>query len=177
MNEQVLSGLKQAASDGIISDAQADKLLQYLVAKPDVSTVFRDGGEADSPAHSDTETPRFVRGFHDILITIGVVVVLAGLWGVATVFAVLPAIIVLAEILVRRQRLALPAVTLTIATAIAMGGVNEYIYNAFVANIPGEAAQVFLMVFLLPPVMAIFYWRYRCRWHWLVCLWLRHCLH
>jgi hypothetical protein len=159
--EQVLSGLKQAASDGIISDAQADKLLPYLVAKPDVSTVFRDGGEADSPAHSDTETPRFVRGFHDILITIGVVVVLAGLWGVATVFAVLPAIIVLAEILVRRQRLALPAVTLTVATAIAMGGVNEYVYNAFVANIPGEAVQVFLMVFLLPPVMAIFYWRYR----------------
>jgi hypothetical protein len=160
-NIQVLSGLKQAASDGIISDAQADQLLPYLVAKPDLSTVFRDGGEVDSPAHSDTETPRFVRGFHDILITIGVVVVLLGLGGIGSVFALFPAIIVLAEILVRRQRLALPAVALTIATALSIGAVNAALYDHFVSSISKEALQVFLMVLLFPPVMALFYWRYR----------------
>ncbi|MGO8388971.1 hypothetical protein ACC853_38235, partial [Rhizobium johnstonii] len=37
------------------------------------------------------------------------------LWGLAALYAVLPAIIVLSEILVRRHRLALPAVILTIA--------------------------------------------------------------
>ncbi len=70
---------------------------------------------AEGQAWSDTETPRFVRGFHDVLITIGVAVALGGLWGLAALYAVLPAIIVLSEILVRRQRLALLTVSLTIA--------------------------------------------------------------
>jgi MFS family permease len=161
VSEQVLSGIKRATDDGVISNAQADRLLPYLVADKNAGAFFRDGGEGHLPAHSDTETPRFVRGFHDILITIGVIVVLSGLWGVASVFAVFPAIIVLAEILVRRQRLALPAVTLTVAMAIAVGGLNEFIYNHFVASLSRESIQVFLMLFLMPPFMAIFYWRYR----------------
>lgn len=161
MNDQVLSGLKQAASDGIISDTQADKLLPYLMEKQNPGHVFRDGGEADMPAHSDTETPRFVRGFHDILITIGVVVVLSGLWGVASVLAVLPAIIVLAEILVRRQRLALPAVALTIATVICVGGINAFIYDDVLSSISKPAAKLFLILLPFVPILGAFYWRYK----------------
>ena len=73
-----------------------------------------DAAEAESLV-GDTETPRFVRGFHDVLITIGIVILLAGIWGVSTVYGALPAILILAEVLVRRQRLALPAVALTVA--------------------------------------------------------------
>lgn len=39
----------------------------------------------------------------------------AGLSGLASVLALLPAVILLSEVLIRRQRLALPAVALTIA--------------------------------------------------------------
>ncbi|WP_313616530.1 hypothetical protein [Agrobacterium sp.] len=161
VSEQVLSGIKRATDDGVISNAQADRLLPYLVADKNAGAFFRDGGEGHLPAHSDTETPRFVRGFHDILITIGVVVVLLGLGGIGSVFALFPAIIVLAEILVRRQRLALPAVALTIATAVSIGAVNAALYDYFVSSIPREALQIFLMVLLFPPIMALFYWRYR----------------
>lgn len=161
MNDQVVSGLKQATSDGIISDTQADKLLPYLIERQSAGHVFRDGGDADMPAHSDTETPRFVRGFHDILITIGVVVVLSGLWGVATVFAVLPAIVVLAEILVRRQRLALPAVALTIATVVCVGGLNAFIYDDVLAGISRPAAKLFVILLPFIPILGAFYWRYK----------------
>lgn len=161
VSEQVLSGIKRATDDGVISNAQADRLLPYLVADKNAGAFFRDGGEGHLPAHSDTETPRFVRGFHDILITIGVVVVLLGLGGIGSVFALFPAIIVLAEILVRRQRLALPAVALTIATAVSIGAVNAALYDYFVSSIPREALQIFLMVLLFPPIMALFYWQYR----------------
>ena len=59
-----------------------------------------------------------MRGFHDILITVGIVVLLLGLGTLVNFLGVLPAIIVLAEWFVRRQRLALPAFTLTIMLAV-----------------------------------------------------------
>lgn len=113
---ELRSVLADAEREGLISGDASARLLPFLVARG--VTVAASAQASSIPADtawSDTETPRFIRGFHDVLITIGIVVALAGLWGLVTIFAVIPAIIVLSEILVRRQRLALPAVALTIA--------------------------------------------------------------
>ncbi len=115
---ELKSILDDAERNGLIPLQAADRLLPFLLergVRVDVGTAVAAG---EGKAYSDTETPSFVRGFHDILITIGIVVALAGLWGLASIYAALPGIILLAEILVRRQRLALPAVALTIALAI-----------------------------------------------------------
>lgn len=117
---ELRSILDEAVRQELISPEAGGRLLPFLTER---GVAVVGGGvaetqpamEAEGQAWSDTETPRFVRGFHDVLITIGVVVALGGLWGLAALYAVLPAIIVLSEILVRRQRLALPAVSLTIA--------------------------------------------------------------
>jgi hypothetical protein len=114
--------LAGAADKGIISAHQVRDLEVYLADRgfrfaPAASDVALDRADAalDARAAEDSEQPRFIRGFHDILITIGVVVVLVGLWGLGGPVVTLPVILVLAEILVRRQRLALPSVALTLA--------------------------------------------------------------
>jgi hypothetical protein len=117
---ELRSVLSDAEREGLISSDASARLLPFLVAR---GVTVAAPAPADDvirvAARSDTETPRFIRGFHDVLITIGIVIALAGLWGLVTIFAVIPAIIVLSEILVRRQRLALPAVALTIALSCA----------------------------------------------------------
>jgi hypothetical protein len=118
------SVLDEATQAKLISPETSDRLLPFLA---DRGVAVSEGFVAAQPepphtlaeellsVEPDTETPRFIRGFHDILITIGVVILLCGLWGIASLYVVLPAIILLSEVLVRRQRLALPAVALTIA--------------------------------------------------------------
>ncbi|MFB2561874.1 hypothetical protein [Rhizobium sp. IMFF44] len=114
--------LEDAAGEGIISSGQAERLLPYLAARNigvlPAQALSSQHGQDDPNPLEDTEAPRFVRGFHDVLITIGVIVLLIGLWGLANRYAPILAIVVLAEILVRRQRLALPAVVLTVALAV-----------------------------------------------------------
>ena len=75
--------LEAAAGEGIISSEQAVQLLPYLserkigalAAASDLSELR--STEAPNPLE-DTEAPRFVRGFHDVLITIGIIVLLIG---------------------------------------------------------------------------------------------------
>lgn len=114
---ELKSILDEAAREGLISTEVSGRLLPFLLERGVIAEAQRQADEAGEPgvAWSDTETPRFIRGFHDVLITIGIVILLAGLWGVASIYAVLPAVIVLSEILVKRQRLALPAIALTVA--------------------------------------------------------------
>lgn len=160
--------LDEAEREGILPDRVADRLLPFLIergVRVD-AVVAETGGQA--VAFSDTETPSFVRGFHDVLITIGIVVALAGLWGLGSIYAVLPAIIVLAEILVRRQRLALPAVALTFALAIwtcvalAMwtGAVSAMLgaSDIFGLGIHNDGLQYTLA---FPVVLGLFYLLYR----------------
>jgi hypothetical protein len=153
--------LDEAEREGIIARQAADRLLPFLIAR---------GVKVDQPSpelhrplapFSDTETPSFVRGFHDVLITIGIIVALAGLWGIASIYAVLPAIVVLAEILVRRQRLALPAVALTIALAVwTASSAAQWLDDSlsFVA-IGGNVALQYTLAF--PVVLGLFYLLYR----------------
>lgn len=153
-----------AAEQGIISLEQVNDLEAHLSSyggKEGMSGIARAAGfqvAADGRAAEDSEQPRFVRGFHDILITIGVVVVMIGLWGVGGAYAALPVIIVLAEVLVQRQRLALPAVALTLALVhwIALQMLHQLQATQWV-----ESAQVLAFFCAFPLALWLFYWRYR----------------
>lgn len=158
--------LDEAAGEGIISSIQAERLLPYLAAK-NIGAVPAAEGRLGAPSFSevnpleDTEAPRFIRGFHDVLITIGIIVLLAGLWGLTNRYVSLLAIVVLAEILVRRQRLALPAVVLTVAlvawvfhTVITYVGSTPALSENFTIGAIVIAAP-------FPLSLALFYWRYR----------------
>jgi len=152
--------LDEATRKGIIPLHAAERLLPFLIERG----VKADGQPVEPRAQptpfSDTETPSFVRGFHDVLITIGIIVALAGLWGIASVFAVLPAIVVLAEILVRRQRLALPAVVLTLTLAVWTAIVAaRWLEGSAVMAIGGNVALQYTLAF--PVVLGLFYLLYR----------------
>ncbi|MBB6484298.1 hypothetical protein [Rhizobium lusitanum] len=157
--------LEDAAGEGIISDTQAERLLPYLTARNIGARVA--GGPLDAPSAEvanpleDTEAPRFVRGFHDVLITIGIIVLLVGLWGLAHRYLLVLAIVLLAEILVRRQRLALPAVVLTVALVVWL----IYTVIGYISATPALSDNFTIGALVLtvpfPLTLAAFYWRYR----------------
>lgn len=164
----MLDGLREklmaAASQGIISAEQADRLSLFLEASPHGATTglgaLRDS-EPASPVE-ESEMPRFVRGFHDVLITIGVVILLTGLSGLLHVAFALLACVVLAEVLVKRQRLALPAAALTVAYAISA----TWLLISMSSSILQDQASpeigmggVLLLGYLL--LLIPFYWRYQ----------------
>ncbi|MBN8951325.1 MULTISPECIES: hypothetical protein [unclassified Rhizobium] len=158
--------LDEAAGEGIISSSQAERLLPYLAGKnigvlPAGRGLSASRFPDDPNPLEDTEAPRFVRGFHDVLITIGVIVLLIGLWGLANRYAPVLAIVVLAEILVRRQRLALPAVVLTVALVVWV----FYTVVSYVSSTPALSDNftigAIVLVAPFPLSLALFYWRYR----------------
>ena len=168
---RLLPVLEDAAQAGLLPADGAAKLGEFLLGRgvdvavaPAVADPSATGldtpraSEAVSPVE-ESEAPRFIRGFHDILITIGIVIGLVGLGGLASVYAVIPAAIVLAEILVRRQRLALPAVTLTVAIVLALAVGTIPVWEALETDYenwipPGMLATVAMAGFLV-------YWRYK----------------
>ncbi len=159
--------LAGAAEKGIISAHQVSDLEAYLADRGIIfgptagdAAAERDDAALDARAAEDSEQPRFIRGFHDILITIGVVVVLIGLWGLGGAFAALPVILVLAEILVRRQRLALPSVALTLAFTHWVGITALVVTSNHPEHWrPVAVALVYAAAFPIP--LCLFYWRYR----------------
>ncbi|MBX4866659.1 hypothetical protein HJA87_01925 [Rhizobium bangladeshense] len=158
---ELKSILDEAARQGLISPDAGGRLLPFLtehgVAVIETLPVSR----ADGQAWSDTETPRFVRGFHDVLITIGVVVALVGLWGLAPLYAVPVAIIVLSEILVRRQRLALPAVSLTIALFCWICLLMSQFFPPWTPTSQSFGAEATQFVAGFPIILGAYYARYR----------------
>ncbi|WFU00536.1 hypothetical protein QA648_10130 [Rhizobium sp. CB3171] len=162
------TALEGAAGEGIISSDQASRLLPYLAernigvkaaaVRNDLSQPRED--DVANPLE-DSEAPRFIRGFHDVLITIGIIVLLSGLWGLAGYYATLPAIIILAEILVRRQRLALPAVVLTIALIHWTFSVTVMYFGMQNAGSPSLMTSWIMIALPFPPLLALYYWRYR----------------
>ena len=160
----VVSFLKVAQQRGVVDEPTRQRLEALhgelaATAGAGASGVFAelsqpsDADDADIPGAS--EAPRFIRGFHDILITIGIVIALGGLWALAGAIAVIPAIIVLAEWFVKRQRLALPAFTLT-AMLVASVGV---FMDKMVGNTGSLAGALLFLVQVA--ALALFYWRYR----------------
>ena len=136
-----------------------------MLTKPDIQLRPALLGELAAPRDMDgvssveeSEAPRFVRGFHDVLISIGIVIALTGLGMLASVYALIPASIALAEILVKRQRLALPAFVLTIA--FVTGIVAAVI--TLLGDGTSDNVENFLIVYGSVVVGLVpFYWRYR----------------
>jgi hypothetical protein len=168
---RLLPVLEDAAQAGLLPADGAAKLGEFLLGRgvdvavtpavADPAATGLDTPRASEPASpvEESEAPRFIRGFHDILITIGIVVGLVGLGGLASVYAVIPAAIVLAEILVRRQRLALPAVMLTAAVVLAASIAVMPVWDSLEAPYsdwipPGIFATIAVAGFLV-------YWRYK----------------
>ncbi|OWV76716.1 hypothetical protein ATY76_01810 [Rhizobium sp. R339] len=157
---ELRSILDEAARQGLISPEAGGRLLPFLTERG-VAVVEPQPAAADGSAWSDTETPRFVRGFHDVLITIGVIVGLCGLWGLSALYAVPVAIIVLSEILVRRQRLALPAVSLTIALFCWTCLLMSHFFPPWTPNAESFGAEATQFVAGFPIILGAYYARYR----------------
>ena len=155
--------LRAASKAGVITPDQVEALAAFLAGRQPVAAAVSDEVE------DDPEAPRFVRGFHDILITIGVVLGLGGLLGMIIVgsenwllgaLATAGAAWLLSEHLVRRLRLALPAIALSIAVVTTIGVSVAAFLSASVDTLDIEAGGV--PAFLAAAFAAgLFFWRFR----------------
>ncbi|WP_310618386.1 hypothetical protein [Flexibacterium corallicola] len=119
--------LDLAVKRGILSAGQADELQNFLARQDDRPISVEDAEEV-----------RFVRGFHDIFIVIGIVLLLIGIVTGGSAFG-LPSIIVmgtgvlasigLAEIFTRRQKLSLPSIVLSMAFSLFFALVAGWLVN------------------------------------------------
>ncbi len=162
MAETLHESLTAAAEAGIITPGQVEPLTRFVQAR----AVHAASGAVDEPnREEDSEIPRFIRGYHDILITIGIVVVLTGIAGVSSIYVALAAVIVLAEIFVYRQRLALPSFALTIAFALfaawAIIDVDRSHISGEVSAMSASAPHLAALAAAQCVALALFYWRYR----------------
>lgn len=167
--------LDDAAKAGIVSSEQRDRLHAFFAERGLIDTGLMAGlpgaAQGEAVEAEASESPRFVRGFHDVLITIGVLAALGGLWGLAPFVTgisdralsgsalVLPAIILLAELLVRRQRLALPAFVLTGFYSVAIVTLIGMLIEGFSSD--GGSAAGAIVFFASPILLLPFYLRYR----------------
>ena len=107
--------LNQAVAQGVLEDGQAKRLVEFWSQQDQLAS------DTVAISHADAEEVRFVRGFHDVFIAIGIVVFLFGLtFGLRSFeFAWAPIVAVIAiwglsEIFARRLRLALPSFLLSV---------------------------------------------------------------
>ncbi|MAA99096.1 MAG: hypothetical protein CMN87_05505 [Stappia sp.] len=117
--------LARAVDAGILSAGQAEELAVFWEAPDNAGAAAAEHHAVDTVRHVDAEEVRFARGFHDIFITIGILVLLFGLgaalrgadpfWFAAGTIAA--AIWVLSEVFARRMRLALPSFVLSVTFA------------------------------------------------------------
>ena len=158
--------LQEARARGIISPDQHEQLLTLqrelssadAGRMPDGYLAELDQRNEDDDAEDSRarEMPRFVRGFHDIIITIGIIAVAMGAVMLFHASALIPLSLLLAEIFVRRQRLALPAFTLTATYMIG----SFYLASRLLDGAPPETRTPLLLAIGFA-ALALFYWRYR----------------
>jgi len=166
--------LDDAVDASILNRDQRASLGLFLAQRGLIET---EETEQDSDTVTDSEAPRFLRGFHDILITIGILAAVIGVWTMSNALVVIVATWILAEIFVKRQRLALPAFTLTLTFVAAVcSAYGEFVvpYLSY-SGLTGGASSVarvgddifsvvsifvfgflFLLITLIP-----LYWRFR----------------
>ena len=151
------AALQDAVEKGLVDAAKVADLERHLSK----ALALPAGSVGDSMLSSppDTEAPRFLRGFHDVLISIGILILFAGLWGLGNIFVITPAIILLSEILVARQRLALPAVVLTISAAAVTWIAGLVILGDYVDADTSLGLAAYVAPF--PAVLGLYALRYR----------------
>ena len=165
--QKLADALHSAEEAAIISADQRERLADHFRASGLLASQAVAGsgflGELGAPRDAEpvtpaeeSEAPRFIRGFHDVLITIGIVVLLGGLSAVLPSFVMIVPVIVLAEILVKRQRLALPAFVLTIAATMFIPHVLALVFG----GLSPESSPILTFATLMAG-LAGFYWRYR----------------
>ena len=165
--------LGRAVSDGVIGADQKERLAPYFIPGngPDGQQAPSELAEllAYEPVNpvEDSEMPRFIRGFHDILISIGVLTGVFGIWGVGGAYSVVVIVLILSELLVRRQRLALPAVLLTVLLSTAVIAIlNQHLIvweestNTSRYYFDYDALTAFLYVLPFPFILGFYYRRY-----------------
>jgi len=109
--------LDEAVAAGVIGRADADRLADFLARR-----------EVRPARPDDAESIRFVRGFHDIFLTIGIVLLLVGAAYTAALFSIYAAFIVsallspaLALYFTSRRRLTLPSIALSLGFGLSAG--------------------------------------------------------
>lgn len=120
------SRLAAAVEADIIDAATAAKLEAFLRASDDATDAAQDHTQTETRDGSvDAENVRFARGFHDVFLTIGIVILLLG---VVFLFGNLAGAAVaaltawgLAEIYARRRKLVLPGIALAIGFVLSAG--------------------------------------------------------
>lgn len=160
--EDIRAFLQRANANGVLNDKTYSQLLKFH----DTPLAENEDGllsDLATPSHADdigkpvsSESPRLLRGFHDILITIGIGAFLAGVWALASVYAAIIAAIILAEIFVLRQRLAFPAFALTVIFTLAMAVGAGTLFEPASESIQAIGVFSTCMIGLF-----IFYLRYR----------------
>ena len=159
--------LQEAKARGIISPDQHDQLLTLQRERSGAGdgpvpggyfAELRQRNDAEDNAKDGRalEMPRFVRGFHDIIITIGIIAVAAGVVMLLHTSALIPLSLLLAEIFIRRQRLALPAFTLT---GVFIIGSFALAIRLLDDSLPEIGITPLLAINFV--ALCLFYWRYR----------------
>lgn len=167
----------EAETAGILNKGQPKNLENFFVEKgilePQLSThksaaYFSElDDNKDDEIQTDSlvsEMPRLVRGFHDVLITIGIIVVLGALAALTNLYVVIIATWLLAEFFVKKQNLALPAFVLTIGFICSASLISIAIFDNGPAlrNSDSDsfaaATSTFIVITIL---LAAFYWRFR----------------
>jgi len=158
--------LSEAKSRDIIS-AETHAKLDHLKAEflASETTPYK-GNDLSALSHQDdrgkledNEAPRLIRGFHDILITIGILVALSGIAILTSAFGMVIAIIVMSEIFIIRQRLALPAYILTVMFIYAMGASLILLTKDLLSG--SDSITLLVMTLGLFLSLVLYYKRYR----------------
>lgn len=168
---------KDAETAGILNRGQPENLTNFFIEKGEIETPENTSGisayfsELDENKDDVLETnvensemPRFVRGFHDVLITIGIVVVLSALASLSNLIFVLVAVWILAEYFVKKQNLALPAFVLSIAFICCASYISSHYYNELV-GLPNTEKEIIVaaasIAIMISALICVFYWRFR----------------
>ncbi|MBL1404707.1 MAG: hypothetical protein COC17_00630 [Hyphomicrobiales bacterium] len=168
---------KDAETAGILNRGQPENLTNFFIEKgeietpkntSDTSTYFAELDEnKNTQIETDSESsemPRLVRGFHDVLITIGIVVVLCALFALTNLIVVIIATWVLSEFFIKKQNLALPAFVLSMVficgvSVVAFSAVDSWINidRAYSTSFVSASARLLIIL----AMVSVYYWRFR----------------
>jgi hypothetical protein len=149
--------LNAAVGAGVIGRVEADRLAAFLAEYRKTA-----GGALPTADDEDAEAIRFVRGFHDIFLTIGVTLLLVGLgfsasivlgfwWGLpvaATAWG-------LAEYFTRAKRLILPSIALSIGFGLGMGMLVFMTARILIPDLSTTTSSGLPTIGVVPPLGAL----------------------